>query len=102
MNFKTDIFVKDRYTGRIHRVGDDPHDSLYVDEKGNVHYYNLQNGEGCGKNSKKVKTLAEKYPDMDWGERANEFTHGFEFVTCRKECEYCTEECPFGFNRIDS
>lgn len=41
-----ELFVKDKDTGTIHRVGDDVHDSLYVDENGYVQYYNMQNG--CG------------------------------------------------------
>lgn len=42
-----DIFIKDNgNNGLIHRIGDSPHDSLYVDEKGVVQYYNMQNGEG--------------------------------------------------------
>lgn len=41
----TDIFVRDKFDGRIHRVGDDQHDSLLVRD-GVVSYYNLQNG--CG------------------------------------------------------
>ena len=42
-----DIYVRDKYTGRIHRVGDDVHDSLWVDRKGTLHYFNMQNGDGC-------------------------------------------------------
>lgn len=41
----TDIYVRDKSTGKIHRVGDDRHDSLDVID-GKVSYYNLQNG--CG------------------------------------------------------
>jgi hypothetical protein len=40
-----DVFVRDKDYGIIHRVGDDIHDSLYVQD-GMVIYYNLQNG--CG------------------------------------------------------
>lgn len=40
------IYVKDKSDGKIHRVGDSYHDTLYVDESGGIHYYNLQNGEG--------------------------------------------------------
>lgn len=43
----TDLYVRDRYSGHIHRVGDDHHDCLTVDKNGNVHYQNLQNGDGC-------------------------------------------------------
>ena len=41
----TDIFVKDRLTGRVHRVGAERHDALLVVD-GQVRYYNLQNGDG--------------------------------------------------------
>lgn len=41
----TDIFVRDKLDGIIHRVGADPHDSLYVKDR-TVFYFNLQNG--CG------------------------------------------------------
>lgn len=96
MSFSTDIYVRDKYTGNIHKVGDDLHDSLYVDIEGTLHYYNLQNGDGCiGYKSKNKETLKDKYPNKEWGERANEFLEGYEFVTCLKQCEYCQEDCPF-------
>lgn len=60
----TDIYVRDKYSGRIHRVGDDQHDSLWVDAAGTVHYHHLQNGDGCGPRSRMLPK-----------ERA-----GFEFV----------------------
>lgn len=41
----TNLYVKDRVDGQIHRVGESTHDSLYV-RNGVVGYYNLQNGEG--------------------------------------------------------
>lgn len=87
------LFIKDKYTGWIHKVGTNPHDSLYVDEKGTIHYCNLQNGDGCiGYKSKENKTLAEKYPDRNWGERANEFVYGYEFVTCNQQCDICNRK----------
>jgi len=42
-----DIFVRDKYSGRIHRVGDNTHDMHWVDQAGTIHYYNMQNGDGC-------------------------------------------------------
>ena len=42
-----DIYVRDKYTGRIHRIGDDVHDELWVDRNGTLHYLNMQNGDGC-------------------------------------------------------
>lgn len=95
MSFCVDLFIKDRYSGRIHRIGEDRHDSLYVDREGTVHYYNLQNGDGCiGYKSLECKMLKEEYPDKDWGKRADEYIYGYEFVPCSKECQYCqTEPC---------
>lgn len=43
----TDFYVRDKETGRIHRVGDDEHDSVWVDHDGTLHYYNLKDGDGC-------------------------------------------------------
>ncbi len=43
----TDLYVLDKERGRIHRIGDNPHDSFWVDSKGVLHYCNLQNGDGC-------------------------------------------------------
>lgn len=39
------IKVKDKLTGEEHIVGTNTHDALLV-EKGEITYYNLQNGEG--------------------------------------------------------
>lgn len=43
----TNIYVKDRISGFVHKVGSDKHDSMWVDENGTVHYFNLKSGEGC-------------------------------------------------------
>ena len=43
----TDIYVRDKWSGGIHRVGDDQHDQLTIWNDGQLHYYNLQNGDGC-------------------------------------------------------
>lgn len=47
MSSLTDIYVRDKWSGEIHRVGDDQHDQLTIWNDGHLHYYNLQNGEGC-------------------------------------------------------
>lgn len=80
----TDLFIRDKYSGSIHRIGDDPHDSLYVDEDGTVHYYNLQNGDGCtGYRSLNRTTLGEKYKGTGkFKGRENEYIEGYEFVPC--------------------
>lgn len=43
----TDLYVIDKMDGGIHRIGDNQHDSFWVDFDGVVHYFNLQNGDGC-------------------------------------------------------
>lgn len=42
-----DLYVRDKCNGKIYRIGDNPHDQLTVDQAGNIHYSNLQNGDGC-------------------------------------------------------
>lgn len=42
-----DLYVRDKCNGKIYRIGDNPHDQLTVDQVGNIHYHNLQNGDGC-------------------------------------------------------
>ena len=46
-NGMTDLYVRDRQTGKIHRIGDDHHDQLTYNERGQICYHNLQNGDGC-------------------------------------------------------
>lgn len=43
-----DLYIRDKQGGEIHRIGEDIHDELWVDDTGTVHYHNLQNGDGCG------------------------------------------------------
>ena len=33
-----DLYVRDKSTGKIHKVGSDIHDGLWVDSNGTVHY----------------------------------------------------------------
>lgn len=42
-----DIYVRDKYSGVIHKVGDNCHDHLSINDMGQLCYYNLQNGDGC-------------------------------------------------------
>ena len=50
VDFKfTDLYVYDKSSRTIHKIGDDKHDSLrvdYKDGKYEIRYYNMQNG--CG------------------------------------------------------
>ena len=42
-----DIYVRDKNSGKMHRVGDDIHDMLTINDKGQLCYHNLHNGDGC-------------------------------------------------------
>lgn len=66
-----DIYVRDKRSGTVHRVGEDKHDSVWVDLDGTLHYYNLQNGDGCSTNSH------------------NDDRQGYEFIPneCRQQAE---------------
>ena len=44
-NLLSRLFVLDKSDGRIHRIGDERHDSLCV-MGGEIHYHNMQNGDG--------------------------------------------------------
>lgn len=41
----TDLYIND--SGYIRRIGENCHDQLTIDKDGKLHYYNLQNGDGC-------------------------------------------------------
>ena len=43
----TDIYIQEKQSGNIHKLGTDPHDAIWVDENGIVRYINMQNGCGC-------------------------------------------------------
>lgn len=45
MSTLCDMYVIDKTTGRIHRIGDERHDGIWI-EGNRIHYYNLQNGDG--------------------------------------------------------
>lgn len=66
-----DIYVRDKQTGEIHKVGEDKHDSIWVDLDGTLHYHNLQNGDGCSTDSH------------------NDNRQGYEFIPneCRQQVE---------------
>ena len=67
-----DLYIKDRSSGQIHRIGDDPHDSLYVDHNGSVHYFNLQCGDGAGPYSLLNKDYGFEFVQSDCGEPDDE------------------------------
>ena len=42
-----DLYIRDKETGEEHRIGDNRHDMLVINEQGQLCYENLQNGDGC-------------------------------------------------------
>lgn len=62
-----DLYVRDKSTGKIHKVGSDMHDGLWVDSNGTVHYQNLQNGDGCNANSHNDKFAGYEFMPSDFG-----------------------------------
>lgn len=64
----TDLYIRDKDSGRIHRVGNECHDGLWVDTGGTVHYFNLQNGDGCSDNSRMDKNAGYEFMPSDFGE----------------------------------
>ena len=67
------IYVRDKEFNIVHRVGEDPHDSLYVDMYGTVHYHNLQNGEGCGADSLLDEDAVYEFCPMEYGNIDEEY-----------------------------
>ena len=67
-----DIYVRDKYSGTIHRVGDDVHDELWVDRNGTLFYNNMQNGDGCMAYKSVNQAKTEHNPE--------EYQFGYEFV----------------------
>ena len=63
-----DFYVKDKYSGKIHRVGDNVHDAIWVDSEGTLYYQNLQNGDGCSYKSAKDKLQGYEFVPSDCGE----------------------------------
>ena len=64
----TNLYIRDKDSGRIHRVGDECHDGLWVDTGGTVHYFNLQNGDGCSHHSRTDKNAGYEFMPSDFGE----------------------------------
>lgn len=42
------IWVRDKQSGIMHLYGTNSHDSLHIGADGQLHYHNLQNGDGSG------------------------------------------------------
>ena len=71
-----DFYVRDKASGRIHRIGTDRHDSIWVDTSGNVFFQNLQSGEGCGPFSHHNSQDSYEFVPSDCGEIQEEDSHG--------------------------
>ena len=89
----TALWIRNKYTGKVHKIGDDIHDSLYVDDNGTLHYFNTQNGDGCiGYHSVNRTTVAEVYPDSEkLKEQTDVYLHGYEFVPNQDDLGYPTD-----------
>lgn len=68
-----DLWIRDKTTGAVHRIGEDVHDGLWVDHMGTVHYHNLQNGDGCAANSHTDELAGYEFLPSDFGELDNEY-----------------------------
>lgn len=42
------LWIRDKSNDNEHLYGTDSHDSLYIDQNGNLQYHNLQSGRGTG------------------------------------------------------
>lgn len=60
-----DLYVRDRFSGEIHRIGDNQHDMLTIGEDGELHYQNLQNGDGCKTGENHLGAGYEFVPNED-------------------------------------
>lgn len=83
-----DMYVRDKYTGESHKVGTDPHDSIWVSSKGVVHYMNLQNGDGASGDGLNDQNGYEFMPS-DCGEINDE--NGAVVFIC-SDSEYCSDD----------
>ena len=65
MSSLIDLYIND--SGTIRRIGDNCHDQLTIDEHGKLHYYNLQNGDGCTLGEKRMhdECFYEFVPNTD-------------------------------------
>lgn len=97
-----DLYVRDKYSGRIHKVGEDHHDSLWVDPAGTVHYFNIQCGDGCGERSRvlpKERAGFEFVPSSngdidDWGYTPEPRGRLIDADALIKSLEVDPVECP--------
>lgn len=58
------LYVRDKDIDVIRRIGDDPHDMLTINDKGQLCYHNLQNGGGC-RTGEEPQDWYEFVPNMD-------------------------------------
>lgn len=66
-----DFYVRDKATGTIHKVGTDQHDSIWVDSAGELHYHNMQNGDGCSGKSRLNDGCGYEFVPSECGEMDN-------------------------------
>lgn len=82
MGLNTDFYVRDKESGRIHKVGTDQHDSIWVDTNGELHYCNLQNGDGCS-----GKSIVEDGYGYEFVPAEGASIDDWYFDKYREECE---------------
>ena len=63
-----EFYVRDKETGIIHKVGTDQHDSIFVDLAGELHYHNMQNGDGCSGKSRLDDKCGYEFVPSEYGE----------------------------------
>lgn len=63
-----EFYVRDKETGRIHKVGTDQHDSIWVDATGELHYRNMQNGDGCSGKSALDNGCGYEFVPSEYGD----------------------------------
>ena len=92
-----DLYIND--SGTIRRIGDNCHDQLTIDDDGRLHYYNLQNGDGC--------TLGEEreHDECFYEFVANTDEYGYNYDprqadTPQTEAGYCNECRWFGDKQV--
>lgn len=64
---RCDFYVRDKSSGLIHRVGEDTHDGVWVDGLGQLHYHNMQNGDGCSGYSRYDDDCGYEFVSSDFG-----------------------------------
>ena len=61
------MYIKDMTTGKVHKYGDDQHDSLIISNDGRtLSYYNLHNGDGSRHGEYRFCDDCGNVPSEEW------------------------------------